>query len=100
VTFGAYNRVIVEAAQSNSEFRGELWAVYNRRTADAAKSAMKSRRGFKVFDQFLPLNPSEIFDTNARSAAKGSTVRLSTVGTMTMARAHQWTRYFVFHTAA
>jgi len=79
VAFGAYTWVIVEAAKSNSKFRGALRAVYNRRTADAAKPAMKSRRGFKVFDQFLPLNPSEIFDTDARTAAKGSAVSLSAV---------------------
>jgi hypothetical protein len=43
VAFGAYTRVIIEAAKGNSEFRGATRAVHNWRTADAAKPAMKSR---------------------------------------------------------
>ena len=50
VPFGAYSRVIIQTAKSNAEFRGAFRAVYNRRAADAAKSATKSGRGFKVFD--------------------------------------------------
>jgi hypothetical protein len=42
VAFGAYTWVIIEAAKSNSEFRGAIRSVYNRRTAEAAKSAMES----------------------------------------------------------
>jgi hypothetical protein len=79
VTFGAYTWVIIETAKRNSEFRGAIRAVYNRRTTDAAKSTTKSRRGFKVFDQLLPVHPVEIFDTDPRTAAKGSTVSLSAV---------------------
>jgi hypothetical protein len=43
VAFGAYTWVIIETAESNSEFRDAIRAVYNRRTADATKPAMKSR---------------------------------------------------------
>ena len=79
MAFGAYSGVIIETAKSNSEFRGALGTVYNWRTADAAKPAVKSGRGFKVFDQLLPLHPTEIFDTNAGAAAEGSAMSLSTV---------------------
>ena len=99
VAFGACTRVIIETTQSNSEFRGVLWAVYNRRTADAAKPAVKSGRGLKVFDQLHPLHPLEIFDTDAGTAAKRSAVSLAAVRTMAMAAAHQWTGDFIFHTA-
>ena len=43
VAFRAYNRVIIETAKSNSEFRSAIRAVYNWRTADAAKPATKTR---------------------------------------------------------
>jgi hypothetical protein len=43
MAFGAYTRVIIETAKSNSEFRGAVRSVYDWRTADAAKPAMKSR---------------------------------------------------------
>jgi len=50
VAFGPHTRVIVESAKGNSEFRGAVRAVHNGRTAYAAKSAMKSRRRFKVLN--------------------------------------------------
>ena len=50
VAFGAYAWVIIEPAKSNPEFRDAIRAVYNRRTADAAKPAMRSRGRFKVCD--------------------------------------------------
>ena len=43
VAFGPYTRVIIEPAKRNSEFRGAIRAVHDRRAADAAKPAMKSR---------------------------------------------------------
>jgi hypothetical protein len=43
VALRAYTRVIIETTKSNSEFRGAIRAVYNWRTADAAKPATKSR---------------------------------------------------------
>jgi hypothetical protein len=79
VAFGAYTRVIIETAKSNSEFRGAIRAVYDRRAADTTKPAMKSTGGLKVLDELLPLDPSEIFAADTGSAAKGSAVRLSAV---------------------
>jgi hypothetical protein len=43
MAFGAYTWVIVKTAKGNSEFRGAIRAVYNRRAANAAEAAMKSR---------------------------------------------------------
>ena len=50
VAFRADPRVIIETAESNAEFRSAIGTVYNRRTTDAAKPAMKSRRGLEVFN--------------------------------------------------
>ena len=79
VAFGTYAWVIIETAKSNSEFRGALGAVYNRRTTDTAKTPVKSRRGFKVCYKILSLYPLEVFDADARTAAKGSAMGLSAV---------------------
>lgn len=99
VALGAHTGVVIEAAERNSEFRRATWAVYNRRTADTAKSAMKSGRRFEIFDQLFPLYPFEILDANTCAAAKGRTMSLSAVRTMAMAAAHQLASDFVFHTA-
>jgi hypothetical protein len=100
VKFRAYTRVIIETAESNAEFRNPVRAVYDRRTADAAKPAMKSWRRFKVFYDISPVYKLEIFDANAGSAAEGSAMGLPAIRTMTMTAAHQRSGYFIFDTAA
>src|ERR1043166_5616864 len=88
------------AGEPGGEFPVRSGPIDDRRAAFAAKAALVPARALVIFDQVLALQPPEVLDLDAHTAAERRAGLLTTLQTMAVERAGERPGDFNFSPAA